>query len=181
MAALDHASSLSSSLWLQLAKPGSHVPRPQPVSPKRTTCLESGGGVVTKGKICIYYPENECKGRKNKWSPLKIALTLNYKLIQLSVSVLLSGWGFMVCSLKQKCYQLKAEKIEIHWKIFLTLQKRKRWIACLCLYWFTVSHVQLFVIPWTVAHKAPLSMGFSRQEYWSGLPFFFSSIYIASP
>ena len=25
--------------------------------------------------------------------------------------------------------------------------------------------------PWTVAHKAPLSMGFSRQEYWSGLPF----------
>ena len=26
-------------------------------------------------------------------------------------------------------------------------------------------------IPWTVAHQAPLSMGFSRQEYWSGLPF----------
>ena len=25
--------------------------------------------------------------------------------------------------------------------------------------------------PWTVAHKAPLSFGFSRQEYWSGLPF----------
>ena len=25
--------------------------------------------------------------------------------------------------------------------------------------------------PWTVAHQAPLSMGFSRQEYWSGLPF----------
>ena len=27
------------------------------------------------------------------------------------------------------------------------------------------------VIPWTVAHQAPLPMGFSRQEYWSGLPF----------
>ena len=27
------------------------------------------------------------------------------------------------------------------------------------------------VIPWTVAHQAPLSMGFSRQEYWSELPF----------
>ena len=27
------------------------------------------------------------------------------------------------------------------------------------------------VIPWTVAHQPPLSMGFSRQEYWSGLPF----------
>ena len=28
-----------------------------------------------------------------------------------------------------------------------------------------------FATPWTVAHQAPLSMGFSRQEYWSGLPF----------
>ena len=32
------------------------------------------------------------------------------------------------------------------------------------------SRVQLFVTPWTVACQAPLSMGFSRQEYWSGLP-----------
>ena len=35
----------------------------------------------------------------------------------------------------------------------------------------SLSHVQLFATPWTVAHQAPLSMGFSRQEYWSGLPF----------
>ena len=35
----------------------------------------------------------------------------------------------------------------------------------------SLSHVQLFVTPWTVAYQAPLSMGFSRQEYWSGLPF----------
>ena len=34
----------------------------------------------------------------------------------------------------------------------------------------TLSHVQLFVTPWTVAHQAPLSIGFSRPEYWSGLP-----------
>ena len=33
-----------------------------------------------------------------------------------------------------------------------------------------LSHLQLFVTPWTVAHQAPLSMGFSRQEYRSGLP-----------
>ena len=33
------------------------------------------------------------------------------------------------------------------------------------------SHIQLFATPWTVAHQASLSMGFSRQEYWSGLPF----------
>ena len=34
-----------------------------------------------------------------------------------------------------------------------------------------LSRVRLFATPWTVAHQAPLSMGFSRQEYWSGLPF----------
>ena len=34
-----------------------------------------------------------------------------------------------------------------------------------------LSHVQLFVTQWTVALQAPLSMDFSRQEYWSGLPF----------
>ena len=32
------------------------------------------------------------------------------------------------------------------------------------------NFVQLFVTPWTVAHQVPLSMGFSRQEYWSRLP-----------
>ena len=37
--------------------------------------------------------------------------------------------------------------------------------------WKTFSHVQPSVNPWTVAHQTPLSMGFSMQEYWSGLPF----------
>ena len=32
------------------------------------------------------------------------------------------------------------------------------------------SHLQLFATLWTAAHQAPLSLGFSRQEYWSGLP-----------
>ena len=40
--------------------------------------------------------------------------------------------------------------------------------ACCVLSHF--SRVQLFAIPWTVAHQAPLSMEFSRQEHWSGLP-----------
>ena len=34
-----------------------------------------------------------------------------------------------------------------------------------------LSHVLLFVTLWTIAYQASLSMGFSRQEYWSGLPF----------
>ena len=35
----------------------------------------------------------------------------------------------------------------------------------------SLSPVRLFGTPWTVAYQAPPSMGFSKQEYWSGLPF----------
>ena len=38
---------------------------------------------------------------------------------------------------------------------------------CVCV----LSHVCLFATPWTVTRQTPLSMEFSRQEYWSGLPF----------
>ena len=40
-------------------------------------------------------------------------------------------------------------------------------ILCVCV----LSHAQLFATSWTIACQVPLSMGFSRQEYWSGLPF----------
>ena len=46
-------------------------------------------------------------------------------------------------------------------KIYINLQYKVK----------SLSHVRLFETLWTVAHHAPLSMGFSRQEYWSGLPF----------
>ena len=42
------------------------------------------------------------------------------------------------------------------------------WGVCCVLNCFT--HIQLFVTLWTIAHQAPLTMGFSRHEYWSGLP-----------
>ena len=45
--------------------------------------------------------------------------------------------------------------------IFLCMKVKVKSLSC----------VQLFAIPWTVAYQAPLSMGFSRKEYWSGLPF----------
>ena len=37
--------------------------------------------------------------------------------------------------------------------------------------WQFLNHARLFATPWTVVHQLPLSMGFSRQEYWSRLPF----------
>ena len=50
------------------------------------------------------------------------------------------------------------------WENFRELNQENK----LCL--LMLSHVQFFVTPWTVARQAPLSMGFSRQEYCSGLP-----------
>ena len=41
-----------------------------------------------------------------------------------------------------------------------------------------LSLLQLFVTPCTIAHQASLSMGFSRQEYWSGLPFPIQGIFL---
>ena len=39
--------------------------------------------------------------------------------------------------------------------------------VCVCV----LGNVWFFETPWTIAHQAPLSMEFSRQEYWNGLPF----------
>ena len=47
------------------------------------------------------------------------------------------------------------------------LSKSKNIVCCLL---SCFNHAWLFVTPWTIAYQAPLSMGFSRQEYWSGLP-----------
>ena len=46
-----------------------------------------------------------------------------------------------------------------------------------CVHDQSLSHVRLFATPWTVACQAPLSMGFSRQEYWSGLHFLLQGIF----
>ena len=43
--------------------------------------------------------------------------------------------------------------------------------VCVCTRAQLLSRLRLFVTPWTKAHKDPLSMGFSQQEYWGGLPF----------
>ena len=42
--------------------------------------------------------------------------------------------------------------------------------VCVCVCARVLSRVPLFETPWTIAHQAPLSIRFSRQEYWSGFP-----------
>ena len=52
-----------------------------------------------------------------------------------------------------------------YWKVFILLA-------------LTLTHVWLFATPWTLAPQAPLSMRFSRREYWSGLPFSSPGIFL---
>ena len=42
--------------------------------------------------------------------------------------------------------------------------------VCVCVCVHLLRHVRFFATPWTIVHQGPLSMEFSRQEYWSGLP-----------
>ena len=56
-------------------------------------------------------------------------------------------------------FQVYSKVIQIYICIYIYIWKLKLF-----------SHVQLFVTPWTVAYQASLTMEFSRQEYWSGLP-----------
>ena len=57
--------------------------------------------------------------------------------------------------------------INCTWFLSFHTQLPGTYSVCACL----LSRVWLFVIPWNEAHQAPLPMKFSRQEYWSGLPF----------
>ena len=61
--------------------------------------------------------------------------------------------------------EIKTEE-GFNWSFINLIVKSKRKVKVKSL-----SCVQLFATPWTVAHQASPSMGFSRQEYWSGLPF----------
>ena len=64
------------------------------------------------------------------------------------------------CSMNIYIHMKKQDKnIKVLWKV----KWASEWVKSL-------SRVRFFATPWTVAHQAPLSMGFSRQEYWSGVP-----------
>ena len=52
--------------------------------------------------------------------------------------------------------------------LIVLFQKNQNWYLCCAQ---SLSRVRLFMTTWTVAREAPPSMGFPRQEYWSGLPF----------
>ena len=56
---------------------------------------------------------------------------------------------------------------EVCWTLYLWEQ----WLIIIAVIKTAFSRVWLFAAPWAIAHQAPLSLKFSKQEYWSGLPF----------
>ena len=65
------------------------------------------------------------------------------------------------------CWEVRDEEWAIRWSRTVTAIERTLQFSSAQ----SLSHVRLFATPWAVAHQAPPSMGFSRQEYWSELPF----------
>ena len=62
------------------------------------------------------------------------------------------------------------QRVRHDWATFTSIFSHT-WDSDIAVCVFTASCVWFFVTPWTVAHQVPLFMGFSRQEYWSVLPF----------
>ena len=84
------------------------------------------------------------------------------------------GQGSLACCCLWGCRvgddwvtELKMQYFEKDLCLLYTAVQIIYYTSCACV----LSCTQLFVTRWTVAHQASLSMGFSRQEYWSGLPF----------
>ena len=74
----------------------------------------------------------------------------------------LSGSSWLIISISFYFFLLtpQTSSLFIHWCTFTCMAES---VGCSVVSW-------LFGTPWTIAHQAPLSIGFSRQEYWSGLP-----------
>jgi len=77
------------------------------------------------------------------------------------------GENEMVCVDIKHCLDKNLLIFSFNWKIMLPRWHTEVKIACLLSHF---SRVRLSATPWTLACQAPLSMGFSRQEYWRGLP-----------
>ena len=90
-------------------------------------------------------------------------------------------WTYVSC-IAGRCFTICATNIVWHFVYYLFIVYRHHFqllthayticfITAVVIIVFMLSHIWLFVTPWTVACQAPLSMGFFRQEFWSGLPF----------
>ena len=90
--------------------------------------------------------------------------------VNLGVSLGEMKWGGVWCFFTQTQVDFSFPPLKSNGtQVFKYLYENKDPNVC-CAVLSHFHHMQLFVIPWTIACQAPLSMGFSRQEYWSVLP-----------
>ena len=101
------------------------------------------------------------------WIWIQLFTSYLYEILDLFLNLFYTSvfsptkWGCQSAT-QRLCYRIVVRHKRVY-RANLFLQS----CICACL----LSHVWLFVTLWTVACQAPLSMEFSRQEYWSGLPF----------
>ena len=120
--------------------------------------------------------------RKIIW--VTITLTITF---QINIWNAVEGLDFSLCSFKEykSIYWVRVTEDKFFLSFTFYLLKKnlpykvyvkhmlsiRDIIECAVLCCAVLRLIWLFVTPWAVAHQAPLSMGFSRKEYWSGLPF----------
>ena len=105
---------------------------------------------------------------RHNWATLTSLHSDLWPLLQMKLYILSLN---MLTKWQKQSFLLQLKYLEVHlasWKpespwLCLSIPESERKVKSL-------SCVQLFATPWTIAYQAPLSMGFSRQEYWSGLP-----------
>ena len=121
---------------------------------------------LDKSKRLLYSPvvfKHDCSLEtylelwKTKAIPKRSYFSKNFKIILICIWILKNDYRFFYYNLALVIYRVL---LFFCWPIMI------QWYWVLSCF----SHVRLSATPWTVAHQAPLSMGFSRQEYWSGFP-----------
>ena len=90
------------------------------------------------------------------------------RIIVLDTTVSYSDIDRQITAQIYTCFAKKGTKSNEIWGL---PSKSQEYYFSIVTYCYLLSRVWLFATSWTVACQVPLSMGFSRQEYWSGLPF----------
>ena len=113
------------------------------------------------------------KHRNNTWIHLKINVFLPLSLVNKCLILIIAPYSTVECLLHFFKVRVNYGRSVIYLQAMfycdLSPDRGVNYLSQACMPSY-FSHVQLFATPWTVAHQAPLSMGFSRQEFWSGLP-----------
>ena len=105
------------------------------------------------------------------WSTSSTSFTVILISVRIILEIQISLKNMKAFATFQKFKRTTVVGLHYHFKLLLNqnlFHKQMVVAKCMC---HLLSHVQLFATPWTVARQAPLSMGFSRQKHWSGLPF----------